>query len=169
MGGGLRGPDGVLAALEPLVGVPFTASAIESLILPARVTNYRPSDLDELLAAGELLWQGHGSISADDGWISFHFPDTAPDAAAPFRVGSTPPAVRRTRRGRSTATAAASSEIARSGAARSDAEPDAQTSDAAASGVVDNTDDADVNGSGVSEATRDQLSPGGGCRRPDDG
>lgn len=78
VGDTLRGADGVLAALEPLVGVPMPASAIESLILPARVRRYRPADLDELLASGELLWQGHGSISADDGWISFHTPDSAP-------------------------------------------------------------------------------------------
>ena len=78
VGDTLRGADGVLAALEPLLGVPMPASAIESLVLPARVRGYRPADLDELLASGELLWQGHGSISADDGWISFHTPDSAP-------------------------------------------------------------------------------------------
>lgn len=91
VGAGLRGPDGVLAALEPLIGVPMPASAIESLVLPARVASYRPSDLDELLAAGELLWQGHGSISADDGWISFHFPDTAPLTLAPHLLPSHAP------------------------------------------------------------------------------
>ena len=167
VGGGLRGPDGVLAALEPLVGVPLPASAIESLILPARVTNYRPSDLDELLAAGELLWQGHGSISADDGWISFHFPDTAPLTLAAHALPSEldAPGREAPAEERSTA-AAASSEIARSGAARSDAEPDAQTSDAAASGVVDNTDDADVNGSGVSEPPADQLAEVAGAAAP---
>ena len=86
VGENLRGPDGVLAALEPLLGVPMPASAVESLVLPARVRHYSPADLDELLSSGELLWQGHGSISSDDGWISFHSPDAAPLTLAPARV-----------------------------------------------------------------------------------
>ncbi|MEN0070436.1 MAG: ATP-dependent helicase [Propionicimonas sp.] len=70
--GELRGTDGVLRAVEQLAGVPLPASAIESLVLPARVRDYRPAMLDELTAGGEVLWQGHGAVAGGDGWVSLH-------------------------------------------------------------------------------------------------
>jgi ATP-dependent Lhr-like helicase len=76
--GELRGTDGVLRAAEQLAGVPVPASALESLILPARVRDYRPGMLDELTTAGELLWQGHGSLAGTDGWVSLHPAELAP-------------------------------------------------------------------------------------------
>ncbi|MGC4153359.1 MAG: DEAD/DEAH box helicase, partial [Propionicimonas sp.] len=75
--GELRGVDGVLRAVEQLAGVPLPASAIESLVLPARVRDYRPALLDELTGGGEVLWQGHGSLAAGDGWVSLHPADGA--------------------------------------------------------------------------------------------
>jgi ATP-dependent Lhr-like helicase len=76
--GELRGVDGVLRTVEQLAGVPVPASALESLILPARVRDYSPSMLDELTASGEVLWQGHGSLAGTDGWISLHPAELAP-------------------------------------------------------------------------------------------
>ena len=76
--GEFRGLDGVLRVVEQLAGVPLPASAVESLILPARVRDYRPAMLDELTAAGEVLWQGHGSLAGTDGWVSLHPADLAP-------------------------------------------------------------------------------------------
>ncbi|MGV8910113.1 MAG: ATP-dependent helicase [Propionicimonas sp.] len=76
--GELRGVDGALRAAEQLAGVPVPASALESLILPARVRDYRPGMLDELTTAGELLWQGHGSLAGTDGWVSLHPTELAP-------------------------------------------------------------------------------------------
>jgi len=76
--GELRGVDGLLRAAEQLAGVPVPASALESLILPARVRDYRPGMLDELTTAGELLWQGHGSLAGTDGWVSLHPAELAP-------------------------------------------------------------------------------------------
>jgi ATP-dependent Lhr-like helicase len=70
--GELRGVDGVLRAIEQLSGVPVPASALESLILPARVRDYQPSQLDELTASGEVLWQGHAALAGTDGWVSLH-------------------------------------------------------------------------------------------------
>ncbi|WP_405133352.1 ATP-dependent helicase [Nocardia sp. NBC_01388] len=75
--GELRGVDGVAAVVEQLAGVPIPASAWESLILPARVHDYSPAMLDELMATGEVLWSGHGSITAKDGWIALHPADQA--------------------------------------------------------------------------------------------
>ena len=54
------------------------ASALERLILPARVADYTPAYLDELTASGDLLWSGGGAIGEHDGWISLAFADTAP-------------------------------------------------------------------------------------------
>src|SRR5699024_6007325 len=42
-----------------------------------------PAMLDELMTAGEVLWQGHGPLPGDDGWISLHLADTAPLTLAP--------------------------------------------------------------------------------------
>ncbi|UFS95614.1 DEAD/DEAH box helicase [Nocardia huaxiensis] len=79
----LRGLDGVAAVVEQLAGVPIPASAWESLIFPSRVRDYSPALLDELLATGEVLWSGHGSITAKDGWIALHPADQAPFTLPP--------------------------------------------------------------------------------------
>ena len=74
---GPRGVDGVLTVIDQLAGAPVPASALESLVLPARVRDYEPSYLDELTAAGEVLWAGHGSLPGADGWVSLHLADQA--------------------------------------------------------------------------------------------
>lgn len=77
-GRSLRGPGGVLAVVEQLAGCAVPASALESLVLPSRVLDYQPAFLDELTAAGEVLWAGHGGLSGADGWVSLHLADSAP-------------------------------------------------------------------------------------------
>ena len=72
-----RGADGLIRAIEQLQGVSVPASALESLVLPSRVTGYSPAMLDELTAAGEVLWAGQGSLPGSDGWVSLHLADTA--------------------------------------------------------------------------------------------
>ncbi|WP_280265114.1 ATP-dependent helicase [Nocardia wallacei] len=79
----LRGVDGVAAVVEQLAGVPIPASAWESLILPSRVRDYSPAMLDELTATGEVIWSGHGSITAKDGWIALHPAEQAGLTLAP--------------------------------------------------------------------------------------
>lgn len=75
--GGLRGVDGVLQVIDQLAGVALPASAWETLVLPARVTDYAPSMLDELTATGEVLWSGGGTLPGNDGWVRLHLADTA--------------------------------------------------------------------------------------------
>ena len=75
--GGVRGVDGLLRVVEQLAGARMPASALESLVLPARVTDYQPAMLDELTAAGEVLWVGHAPMSGGDGWVSLHSAHTA--------------------------------------------------------------------------------------------
>ena len=49
--------DALADALAVLEGVPLPAAAWERHVLPARVPGYRPRMLDELLAAGDVLWR----------------------------------------------------------------------------------------------------------------
>ncbi|MGJ7440417.1 Lhr family helicase [Aquipuribacter sp. MA13-6] len=74
---GLRGVDGLLRAVEQLAGARVPASALESLVLPARVSDYQPALLDELTAAGEVMWVGHAPLAGGDGWVSLHAAHTA--------------------------------------------------------------------------------------------
>ncbi|HET6241102.1 MAG TPA: ATP-dependent helicase, partial [Arthrobacter sp.] len=73
----LRGLDGIITAVDQLSGVPIPASAWEPLVLAGRVADYQPAMLDELMAAGEVLWSGAGSLPGNDGWISLHLADSA--------------------------------------------------------------------------------------------
>ncbi|MBM7520097.1 ATP-dependent helicase [Nocardioides nitrophenolicus] len=77
-GKGPRGVDGLLHTIEQLAGAPMPASALESLVLPARVRDYEPALLDELTATGEVVWSGHGALPGSDGWVSLHLADRAP-------------------------------------------------------------------------------------------
>jgi ATP-dependent Lhr-like helicase len=72
------GLDGLAAVVDQIAGVPLPASAIESLVLAPRVRDYFPAMLDELLASGEVIWSGAGTISGSDGWVTFHPADSAP-------------------------------------------------------------------------------------------
>ena len=74
----LEGLDGVMSVIEQFAGVPIPASAWESLVLPSRVRDYAPGMLDELTAAGEVIWSGHGTLPGRDGWVSLHPADLAP-------------------------------------------------------------------------------------------
>jgi ATP-dependent Lhr-like helicase len=78
IGGNARGADAVAATVEQLQGIAVPASAWERLVLPARVADYSPAQLDELCAAGEVVWAGSGSISGGDGWVTLAYADAAP-------------------------------------------------------------------------------------------
>jgi ATP-dependent helicase Lhr and Lhr-like helicase len=75
VGRGRRGTDALVEALEQLQGVAIPASVLERDVLPARVDGYRPGMLDELCAAGELVWIGAGALGADDGRVRVFFRD----------------------------------------------------------------------------------------------
>ncbi|MEV0897365.1 ATP-dependent helicase [Actinoplanes sp. NPDC049802] len=78
VGGNARGVDALAAAIEQVQGVAVPASAWERLVLPARVADYAPPQLDELCAAGEVLWAGSGSIAGGDGWVTLAYAESAP-------------------------------------------------------------------------------------------
>ncbi len=69
--------DDVLSAVEQLAGAPIPASALESLVLPARLPGYSPALLDELTSAGEVVWTGCGTLPGGDGWLTLAPADVA--------------------------------------------------------------------------------------------
>lgn len=75
--GALEGIDGVARVIEQLAGVPLPASVWESQILRARVRDYAPGMLDELIATGAVLWSGHGRLGEEDGLVAFHLQEFA--------------------------------------------------------------------------------------------
>ena len=79
----LSGPEGVAEALDLLQGLFLPASWWESVILPARVADYRKSDLDLLCASGEWFWLGRKDEGAQEGKIAFFRMDR-PDLYRPF-------------------------------------------------------------------------------------
>jgi ATP-dependent Lhr-like helicase len=77
------GLDAILDAVEKLQGVPLPASILESEILRARVLGYRPSDLDSLSMAGEIVWCGREPLGERDGRISLYLTDHFPKLWVP--------------------------------------------------------------------------------------
>ncbi|MEO8625478.1 MAG: DEAD/DEAH box helicase, partial [Candidatus Limnocylindrales bacterium] len=72
------GIDRLAEVIAQLEGTPLPASALERDILPARVAGYGPRLLDELGAAGEVVWLGVGSLGQDDGRVVLYRPDRLP-------------------------------------------------------------------------------------------
>src|SRR5690606_15320506 len=69
--------------IEQLQGAPLSASTLEDAVLGARVRDYRPAWLDELAAAGEVVWLGRGALGSGDGRIALYLRDQAPLLAPP--------------------------------------------------------------------------------------
>lgn len=73
----LSGYDGLLTVIDQLAGVRVPASALEPLILKARISDYTPALLDSAMSAGDVLWTGAGQLAGDDGWIALHLGESA--------------------------------------------------------------------------------------------
>jgi ATP-dependent Lhr-like helicase len=69
------GLDGLLDTIEQLQGVPLVASLLEFDILPSRVADYMPAQLDTLMAAGEVVWVGVEPLGDRDGRIALYLTD----------------------------------------------------------------------------------------------
>jgi ATP-dependent Lhr-like helicase len=70
-----EGPDALFEVIEQLQGAAIPASVLETDVLPSRLHAYRPSDLDAMLASGELVWVGAGSLGPADGKVVLVFRD----------------------------------------------------------------------------------------------
>jgi ATP-dependent Lhr-like helicase len=77
IGEGRRGPDVLVDAIGQLQGATVVASLLDIELLPARVERYRPSDLDALCAAGEVVWVGAGALGSSDGRVRLVFREQA--------------------------------------------------------------------------------------------
>jgi ATP-dependent helicase Lhr and Lhr-like helicase len=62
-------PESVYDVVDQLAGSAVPASALETLVLPGRIPGYSPALLDELTAAGEVVWVGAGALPGSDGWV----------------------------------------------------------------------------------------------------
>lgn len=74
--------EDLLTAIDQLAGVRVPASALETLILPARVPSYQPHMLDELMASGRVFFTGAGQLGGgsaqkSDGWIRLHLSESS--------------------------------------------------------------------------------------------
>lgn len=97
VGSGVDALAGALAALE---GVWLPADLWESVVLPARVADYRPAMLDELIASGEVVWQARpgdesasgqrGSGRTGPGERGSAAPARADDVVAPREIAFFP-------------------------------------------------------------------------------
>ncbi|HEX7190702.1 MAG TPA: DEAD/DEAH box helicase, partial [Thermoanaerobaculia bacterium] len=67
-----RGLDALLEVIETLQGYPMAASIFESEILASRIEEYKPSDLDTLTSAGEVVWRGVEPLGERDGRIALY-------------------------------------------------------------------------------------------------
>ena len=63
------GLDRLYEVVTQLQGVALPASVLERDVLAARVRDYSPRLLDELCAAGEVVWVGAGPLGRDDGRV----------------------------------------------------------------------------------------------------
>lgn len=70
-----RGLDRLADVVAQLQAAPVPASVLEADVLPARVDGYRPSDLDQLLVTGEVVWLGVDPVGARDGRVVLCFRD----------------------------------------------------------------------------------------------
>ena len=80
-------------ALVPLQALPLPVALWESEVLPRRVPDYRPEQLDHLCATGELMWVGAGLDR-----VALYFREDAPSfgriGAAPAPEGAAHDAIR---------------------------------------------------------------------------
>jgi ATP-dependent helicase Lhr and Lhr-like helicase len=88
-----RGLEALLDAVETLQGCALLASDIEREILPARIADYRPGDLDTLIAAGEVVWVGLQQVGERDGRIALYLAEAFPVLCPPAELQPAAPAL----------------------------------------------------------------------------
>src|SRR2546423_8184001 len=77
---GIRGGgvDRLLEVVFQLQGLALPASVIERDVIAARVGDYAPRLLDELVSMGEVVWVGRGSLGTTDGRVALYLRGDAP-------------------------------------------------------------------------------------------
>ena len=82
-----RGLDALLDVVEQLQGLPLAASLLEREILPARLAEFEPSQLDALCSAGEIAWVGLEPLGERDGRLALYLTDHLPRLLPPGTHG----------------------------------------------------------------------------------
>ena len=90
--GSASATEDLLTAIDQLAGVRVPASALETLILPARVPGYQPHMLDELMASGRVFFTGAGQLGGgnaqkSDGWIRLHLSESSSLTLGELTIG----------------------------------------------------------------------------------
>ncbi len=67
------GIDRLRETLVPLQGLALPAEVWESDVLPRRVGAYSPTWMDQLCAAGEVVWIGAGALGRNSGRVALYF------------------------------------------------------------------------------------------------
>jgi ATP-dependent Lhr-like helicase len=67
-----RGRARLEETIAKIEGLPLPYSDLERAILPARIPDFDPRELDELGAQGWLVWVGHGALGQRDGRIALY-------------------------------------------------------------------------------------------------
>ncbi len=76
------GVDRLMEVVFQLQGLTLPASVIERDVIAARVGNYAPRLLDELVSMGEVVWAGRGSLGTNDGRVALYLRGDAPRLVA---------------------------------------------------------------------------------------
>lgn len=84
-GVGVRGggTDRLMEVVFQLQGLALPATVIERDVIAARVGDYAPRLLDELVSMGEVVWVGRGSLGTSDGRVALYLRGDAPRLVPP--------------------------------------------------------------------------------------
>lgn len=83
-----HGVDALLDSVEMLQGASVPVSELERDVLPARIKGYQPSDIDTLMATGEVVWVGQERIGERDGLIALYLAKSLPLLLPPRNLGA---------------------------------------------------------------------------------
>ena len=86
------GVDRLREALIPLQALPLPVELWERDILPRRLGAYSPTWMDQLCAAGEVVWIGAGALGRHSGRVALYFREDLPLLGAPPSRTPQPPA-----------------------------------------------------------------------------
>jgi ATP-dependent helicase Lhr and Lhr-like helicase len=72
------GLDRLAEIVFQLQGCAIPASVLERDVLAARMRDYRPQLLDQLISMGDVVWAGRGSLGSSDGRVALYLRSDAP-------------------------------------------------------------------------------------------
>jgi ATP-dependent helicase Lhr and Lhr-like helicase len=84
------GVDRLREVLVPLQGLALAAEVWERDVLPRRTGAYSASWMDQLCAAGEVVWIGAGALGRNSGRVALYFREDLPLLGAPPFKGEVP-------------------------------------------------------------------------------